>query len=288
MNQPLLVLDVSYLCYRAFYSTGGLSHGEKPTGVIFGFLKTISLLKEEFQTDRIAFCFEHPHLLRKDVFPEYKQKRKKEKTPEEMAAYKVLRNQIDALQNKYLTQIGFKNVFSFDGYEADDIMAIIAADTPDDEECILVTADGDLLQCLSDNVSIYCPQSRKLITEASFIRAQGIRPSKWAIVKAIAGCAGDGVPGIKGVGEVGAIKYIKKQLPERTMQYQAITSEEGIKTILRNRWLVELPYANCPSPKIQNDKVSSEGWKTVCAELGFKSMAGMPPIHVRTQGRLKL
>jgi len=283
MRPPLLVIDVHYLCHRAFHSNPKeLSWKGRATGVIFGFLKSISYLKDEFQTDQVAFCFEHPHLFRRDVYPPYKRRRHtKKKTPEEIKDYVSLVGQISSLHKIYLPQIGFKNVFCFRGMESDDIMAALARDCPDNEEAILVTGDADLLQCLRPNVHIYSPIERKLWTEDKFVGKLGITPPQWAVVKAIAGCKGDEVEGIRGVGDKSAIKYIKGELPQKTLQYQAITSPEGKAIVRRNRPLVQLPYASCPTPVLQQDCVTRQAWREVCGLLGMKSIAGLPPIATR-------
>lgn len=269
-----LVLDVHYLCHRAFHSMGNLSHGSRATGVVFGFLKTITSLKDEFQTDRFAFCFEHPHLFRRDVFPAYKRRRHSvERTQEEKAAYESLVIQINELRLRYLPKIGFKNIFSFRGMESDDVMAQIARSSPADE-VILVTADTDLFQSLRKNVSIYSPQKKKLISKKWFIRQYGIRPKQWATVKAIAGCSSDEVPGIRGVGELTALRHLRGELGKTTKAYQAITSSDGWRIVLRNLPLVELPYEGCPQPHLVEDKISRAGWMEVCGTLGMKSMIG--------------
>lgn len=277
-----LILDVHYLCHRAFHTTQGLSHKDIPTGVIFGFLKSITALKDEFNTDRIAFCFEHPTLYRRDVYPPYKRKRHTtERTEEEVEAYHVLAVQIAELRRRYLPKIGFKNIFRYRGMESDDIMAEIARSSECDEEVILVTADQDMFQCLMSNVTMYSPTNRQLMTQEKFSSQYGIPPQKWAMVKAIAGCTSDEVAGIPGVGEKTAIKYINRQLSHESKAYQAITSREGKEIVRRNRPLVELPYKDCPTPRLVEDEVSVEGWKEVCEVLGMRSIAAAPPIATR-------
>ena len=282
MNQPLLVLDCHYLCHRAFHSSKELEWQGRPTGVIFGFLKSITFLKDEFQTDRIAFCFEHPHLFRREIYPPYKRKRHTtERTDEEKQSYEALAIQISQLHKRYLPQIGFKNVFCFRGMESDDVMAAIAADAKVDEEVILVTADGDLLQCLRPNVSVYSPQKRELLTKDKFIAAHGIPPWQWVVVKAMAGCTSDEVKGIKGVGELTALRYLKGELKQASKAYQVINSSEGRAIVRRNRRLVQLPGEGCPVPKIQEDQISREQWLKVCGMLGMRSLASRPPVATR-------
>jgi len=273
-----LVLDVHYLCHRAFHTARGLSWQGKPTGVIYGFLKSILTLKDEFQTDRIAFCFEHPHLYRKDIYPAYKRRRHQEKTPQERQAYTELTWQISELRQRYLPKIGFTNILYYHGMEADDILASIAESRPRDEQVILVTADSDLLQCLRPNVMVYPPQKQKLLTREWFVKHYGFTPRKWAMVKALAGCSGDGVEGIKGIGEKTACRWVRDGLPVASKGYRAIACDRGHAIMRRNRRLVELPYEGCPVPTLVEDRVSRQGWKEVCHLLGMRTLVSSPPV----------
>jgi 5'-3' exonuclease len=284
-----LVLDVHYLCHRAFHTAKGLSWKGRPTGVIFQFLKSIAFLKDELQSDRVAFCFEHPHLFRRDIYPTYKLRRRLEKSPEETRSYNELSIQISELRQRYLPKIGFKNIFCFRGMEADDIMATIADNCLDqmNEQVILVTGDLDLLQCLRPNVMIYSPQKQRMITEEWFVSQYGFPPRKWAVVKAIAGCHGDEVKGVGGVGELTAVKYVKGELAVAERRYQAISCAEGGKIVRRNRRLVQLPFEGCPVPSLQEDDVDLAGWKEVCGLLGMRSIAAHPPIATRKRGMVK-
>lgn len=274
----LLVLDSSYLCHRAFHSTRQLSFRGEATGVVFGFLKDIHSLKEEFQTDRIAFCFEGQKSFRKEIYPDYKAKRYlKEQTPEQQKARKEFRDQILHLQYQYLPQIGFKNIFSYDGYESDDVMAQIAANHKADR-VMMVTEDQDMFQCLDSNVSMFSPFKMKIWTIDWFVHKYGIQPFQWAVVKAIAGCQTDNVKGVHGVGEGTALLFLQGRLSSSHHRFPWILSREGKRIVRRNRALVELPMDGCPVPQIQDDEISEKGWKAVCSQLGFKSMAGRLPM----------
>lgn len=273
-----LVIDVSYMCHRAFHTAKHLSWGGKPTGVVFGFLKSIGLLKQEFQTDRVAFCFEHPHLKRRDIYPQYKRRRHTERSPQEVAEIGILKEQIIALQREYLPRIGFENVFSHAGYESDDLMAQIAAYCPKGEEVVLVTADSDLYQCLRPNVIMYSPQKQKVFTEKWFRKTYGFEPKLWAKVKAIAGCHGDEVQGVKGVGELTACRYVRGELNDISKAWWSIRRDSGREIVRLNRRLVELPFEGCPVPVLTEDKVDARGWRDVCEKLGMKTIAGTPPI----------
>jgi DNA polymerase-1 len=283
--KPLLVLDCHYLCHRAFHAQRDLSFHGIATGVIFGFLKSIGHLKETFQTDRVAFCFEDNKSYRHIFFSGYKEKRRHDQEePEKQRARGDLCRQIDALRSSYLRQIGFRNIFYYPGWESDDIMGRIAKDAAPDDEVILVTSDADMYQLLAPNVLMYCPNKRKLMTDEWFRESYGILPWQWAMVKAMAGCATDGIPGIPGVGEITAVKFIRKQLPKTTAAYKAITSSNAAEIVKRNRALVELPLADPPTPTPEwddSEKISQKGWDEVCRRLGIKSLVGRAPVFDR-------
>ena len=280
MKKTWLVLDVHYLCHRAFHTARGLSWKGRPTGVIYSFLKSIQTFKDEFGTDRIAFCFEHPHLFRRDIYPGYKRRRhRRQQTSEQKKAHDELTVQIDELRLRHLPKLGFKNIFYAHGFEADDLLAAIAHSLKNQRETdvVLVTADSDLYQCLAPNVMIYSPQKQKLFTEKWFINHYGFRPRKWAMLKAITGCKGDEVPGISGIGEVTAVKIVRGELPPDWWAYQAVKAAEQL--IKRNLSLVKLPFKPCPVPTLQEDKVDREAWKELCKLLGMRSLINRPPIY---------
>lgn len=278
MSQTLLVLDCHYLCHRAFHSLGDLSSKGVATAVIYGFLRAIGDFKENFSTDRIAFCFEGERLRRKAIYPAYKAKRTQERSPEERAVLSDFSRQVRELRDELLPKIGFRNIFCAQGFESDDIMAAIAKNLPAEEEAYLITADSDMFQCLAPNVSIYSPQKGGLYTLHKFKSEFGIEPSSWAVYKALSGCATDNVAGIRGIGPVSALKFLRRELPEKHRIRQVILSREGKAIVRRNRSLVELPFKGCPVPELQPDRISVSAWKDVCARLGMRSIAGKPPV----------
>jgi 5'-3' exonuclease len=269
---------------------GGLSNGNTPTGVIYGFLKTIIALQELFRTDKVIFCWDSKSSLRKDIYPDYKKKRSqryKEWTDEEAKFEKDFRLQMKELRRTYLKKIGYKNVFCQKGYEGDDIMASICKDLPNSSEAIIVTSDQDLYQCLKHNVSIHNPMKRKTLTLERFQKEYGLSPSEWYMLKAITGCPTDEVKGVKGVGEKIGTKYLKGNLKDTTKAYQNINSTEGFEIYKRNLKLVKLPFKGTRHFKLKQDKLSRKGWKEVMELLGMKSLRDKGPKNrTRDRGRL--
>jgi len=286
-----LILDVHFLCHRAFHTMGRLEFEGERTGVTFGFLKSISFLKDELVSDRVVFCFESARLKRRDLMADYKRRRHtRVETESETLARLDLKLQIKLLRTKWLPMIGFKNLLCVPGYESDDLMASIAKHARPDEDVILVTSDSDMLQCLRPNVSMYDPTKRKLITDEKFKTAHGYAPDQWALVKAMAGCSTDGVPGIGGIGIATAEKIIKNELSLKSAAWRKYASIEGRKAIRKNLALVGLPFMDCPNMREQlvHDEIDERQWSRVCAQLGFRSIAHTPPIATRKMRQQEL
>lgn len=273
MNRRYLILDCNYLAHRAKYAFGDLSEGGSPTGVVYGFLKDILSLRERFQTNRFIFCWDSKVSLRKQIYPAYKKKRMvKQQTEEEKAFEDAFQIQMKKLRTEYLPTIGYQNIFLQEGYESDDIIAVVCqAITPDLEEGVIVTADHDLYQLIRNNIICYNPQTKIQMTVGKFINTYGITPKQWIKVKAIAGCPSDNIKGIERVGEVIAIKYIQKELGKGCKAYRSIKT--GWRSVvLRNRTLVELPYKGTKPVRLVQDRISQVGWNKVTKALNMKSI----------------
>lgn len=290
-HKKWILLDCNYLCHRAKHAIGSLSHNGTATGVVYGFLRELPFFQERFDTHRLVFCWDSKTSKRKQMCPEYKANRAeriKKMTPEELVFEDDFRYQMQQLRRRYLKLIGFKNVFCQKGYEADDIIASICKSVHErnlknrrrDDKVIIVSSDQDLYQCLSWNVTIYDPHRNKTMTRQKFITKYGIKPHEWAMMKAIAGCLGDNVKGVKGVGENTALKYLRGELNENSKKFLNIVCEEGTHIYASNKCLVKLPMKGTKKFELKKDKISEEGWKTVVKELGMKSIREKIPFGV--------
>lgn len=274
MKRTWLILDCNYLCHRAKHVFGELNHADSATGVVYGFLRDILTLSERFDTSRFVFCWDKGESRRKDMFPQYKARRRRHEklTKDEIAFEKAFRRQIYLLRTRYLPTIGFRNIFHQDGYESDDIIASICHSlVPDLEQAVIVSADQDLFQLIQHNVIWYNPRSREIVSLQRFKKKFGIRPKQWAKVKAIAGCSSDNVPGVEGVGEITALRYIKKNLQYTHAKYKAIKANWR-SVVLRNKPLVLLPFKGTKVFKLSLDHPTQQGWNEVTRKLGMKSI----------------
>lgn len=288
-DAPWLVIDVSFVCRRAFHTLKDLSHEDVKTGVVYGFFLSVVELMEQFMTQKVVFCFDYGKGIRKTMLPEYKRKRhSKELTEEEVAAEEEYRRQVKLLRTDYLKDAGFRNLFFQKGYESDDVIASFTMALSSGESAIIVSADGDLLQLLRPNVSMWNPAKRALVTYSAFRKEYGIHPRVWAHVKAIGGCRTDEVPGVKGVGEKTALKYLLNQLKPESKVYQKIASVEGAAIAKRNLPLVQLPLHGTEQFSADPTFAPSDGWERVCKKLGMESLLHQSPfVSKRRRSTLK-
>ncbi len=272
MNRVWLILDATYLCHRAKHVFGELSYGGSATGVIYGFLKDLEYLEDFFQTKYVIFCWDYGKGIRKTMNKDYKKKRQEvEYTEEEQQFENAFREQMKLLHTEYLRTIGYRNIFYQKGYEADDIIASVCQNLPKGDTGYIVSADQDLYQLLSDNIAIYHPQKRKIITAELFEKEHGIKPEQWSSVKTLAGCISDNILGIPGVGDKTAIKFLTGQLKPESKIYNRIISESQIVQE-RNYPLVKLPLKGTKVFRLKKDKRNKKGYNEVIEKLGMKSL----------------
>lgn len=228
-------------------------------------------LCRRFETDRLIFCWDSSKNVRKSIFPDYKKHRPKPRTSEELAFERSFRYQIYKLRTEYLPLMGYRNIFQQEGRESDDIIAAIVNGffcLHRDWKAIIVSSDKDMLQCIRPNVDFYSPVHKDVLTYQGFIGRYGITPGQWGLMKAIAGCRTDNVPGLQGIGEKTALRYLRGELRRTTKAFQNI--DENTIEIRRNKALVVLPYVGTLSPTIVKDQPNQDGWNTVTDRLGMK------------------
>lgn len=279
----IAVIDVSYLCHRARFTTGALSHEGVRTGVVFGFLRDMRILKDSLSVDIFVFAFDGGKSLRKEISPTYKANRDPGNlTPEERLELEDYHTQVRKLREELLPQIGYQNIFHVPGFEGDDIIARVCADeSVKGNHCTIVSTDHDLYQCLNDRVSIYNPTSKIEMSITEFVEEYGVAPTLWHQVKAIAGCGSDNVFGVKGVGEKTAVRYLRGELKPSLVTYRNIEKNE--KLISDNKKLVKLPFEGTPHFEVKPDVVTERGWNTVEASIGLRA-ARARPVPVKREG----
>jgi 5'-3' exonuclease len=269
MSSPWLILDSNFLCHRAYHVLGELKYGNQGTGIIFGFLRDILSLQDLFLTNKFVFCFDLGVPYRVIDYPAYKETRRKERKKRV-----VLNDQIKLLRKEILPSLGFKNVLYQKGYEADDLIASVCGGFGKKDSGIIISADKDLFQLLSAQVTMYNPQSKKMVSAESFTKQWGCDPTCWPNVKAIAGCSTDEIAGIEGVKEKTAVKFITGTMNPQSATFDRIV--KGHQVWQENLRLVTLPYPATKTFELKPGIPSVEQWKAVCRQYGINSLPNMP------------
>jgi len=263
------VIDSNYLAHRVMFKIGNLSYQEKMTGVIFGFLRTVADLSEKFNPSEMVFCWDSSKSWRKILFPDYKGNRNREYAPEEQRDRETAYAQFSELQDDILPRIGFANVFSQKGIEADDIIAKVVIDQPLGKEYvphIIVSSDNDLYQMLG-LADMYFIDKKQLFTKKDFTNKYNIAPGDWLKVKALVGDTSDNIPGIKGVGVKTAVKYLTGAV--RNMNLVFNIQEHVVQTNL-NEILMKVPFSKTEPVSIRKSKINMFQFEQVCMENGFQ------------------
>lgn len=265
LPEKVLLVDANALCYAAYYTSGNLSYKGSDTGIIYGFFNQIAHMSEVLQVAHFAFCWDSRQSHRKRLFPEYKSNRKKD-DPQLLRALQ----QFKTLRKEILPNLGFANNFHINGYESDDLLAVLSLfGIQSGQMGIIASSDQDLYQLLSPYISMYRINKKRLYTEADFIREYNIHPRFWVDVKCLAGCQSDAVPGIPGIGEKRALDYLKSR---ENLKNPKIDTPEGKEIRRRNRPLVELPFQGTPKLDLHWDKGPDfAAWFALCEDLGFES-----------------
>ncbi|WP_229874243.1 DNA polymerase I [Amycolatopsis deserti] len=205
----LLLIDGHSMAYRAFFAVPAdrfkTSTGQV-TNAVFGFTSMlINLLRDE-QPTHLAVAFDvSRQTFRSETFAEYKATRTS--TPDEF------KGQVDLVKD-VLGVLGIP-VLTKENYEADDIIATLTTQaTAQGYQVLICTGDRDALQLVDDAVTVLYP--RKGVSDlvrydpAGVSEKYGLTPSQYPDFAALRGDPSDNLPGIPGVGEKTATKWIQQ------------------------------------------------------------------------------
>jgi DNA polymerase-1 len=199
------IVDGTSLVYRAYYAIRELSNSRgEPTNAIYGFMTMIRKLIEDGRPDYFAVCFDRREpTFRHKKFEAYKANRKP--MPEDLV------EQLEPI--KEFCRLYGMALFELAGYEADDLIGTMAR-KGDQHGCevFLVTGDKDAMQLVNERVKILNPHKENRIYGPEEVRERfdGLGPEKVVEVMALMGDASDNIPGVRGIGEKGAVKLIRE------------------------------------------------------------------------------
>lgn len=203
----LLLLDGHSMAYRAFYALPPENFATASgvtTNAVYGFLSMLINTVRDEQPTHLAVAFDvSRQTFRSEQYPEYKANRAK--SPPEF------KPQIPVIQNLLATMA--VPVVTADGFEADDVIATLARQAlAQGFDVLIVTGDRDALQLVEPGITVLYPRKGvsdlARMTPDAVVEKYGVTPKQYADLAALRGDPSDNLPGIPGVGEKTAAKWI--------------------------------------------------------------------------------
>ncbi|MFI9821239.1 DNA polymerase I [Streptomyces sp. NPDC052013] len=251
----LMLMDGHSLAYRAFFALPAENFTTatgQPTNAIYGFASMLAnTLRDEAPT-HFAVAFDVSRKTwRSQEFTEYKANRSK--TPDEFKGQvELIGELLDAMHAER---------FAVDGYEADDVIATLATQAEAEGfEVLIVTGDRDSFQLVSEHTTVLYPtkgvSELTRFTPEKVFEKYGLTPAQYPDFAALRGDPSDNLPGIPGVGEKTAAKWINQfgsfaELVERVEEVKGKAGQnlrDHLEAVKLNRRLTELER-QVPLPK---------------------------------------
>ncbi len=201
--KKLYLIDVSSMFFRAFYAIRPLtSPSGLPVNAIYGFLSMITKLMKEEKPEYMVFCYDRKEpSFRKEMYQDYKAHRSE--MPEDLG------KQIPYI--KGLADILGIPSLEVPSFEADDIIGTLTKyGRRQGMEVIIVSGDKDFAQLIEDHVVIFDTMKDVRYDAKLAFEKWGVRPDQFIDFLSIIGDTSDNIPGVKGIGEKGAIKLLEQ------------------------------------------------------------------------------
>ena len=204
-----LLIDGHSQAYRAFFGVKTpltTARGE-PTTAVFGFFRKLFSVLREYDPEGVAVAFDKGDTWRHEEFSDYKATR--DSMPDDM------RSQMGRIE-QVLNALRIP-IVALENFEADDVLGALARQAADEgHDVLILSGDRDMFQLVADRVKILYtsggPSPATIpygVTEVAD-RYGGMDPDQFLEMKALVGDSSDNIPGVPGVGEKTAIRFLKE------------------------------------------------------------------------------
>ena len=205
-DNTVYILDSYGLIYRAYFafiSRPLVNSRNENVSAVFGFFRNLLNILKKNNPGFMAAAFDsRTPTFRHEMYPEYKATR--DKTPDDLhAQVPVIEEILTALQIPVLRK---------DGFEADDIIATVAAECEKQGRgCKILSGDKDLMQLVTETTTMLTPDKSGGWADTGInevIEKWGVPPEKMLDMLSLCGDTADNVPGVAGIGEKTAAKLL--------------------------------------------------------------------------------
>src|SRR5688572_8861735 len=278
VGKTVYVVDSHSLIYQVFHALPEMSGPNgQPVGAVQGFVRDLLDLIEVRGADYLICAFDHSErTFRNDIYDKYKADR------DEMPA--DLQLQIPVIY-RFLEALGLLTL-TVEGYEADDILATVARQVEAaGGRCLLVTADKDCRQLLSDQVQIYNIRKNEIFDDVALQATWGIRPDQVIDFQALVGDPTDNIPGVPLIGPKIAQELLTKYgtLEEVLAHAHEVSGAKRKENLLNGREIAlksrELAALRTDVPlafdwtQARSGKFRPAELAELCRECGFRQLA---------------
>jgi len=212
----LYLIDASGYVHRAFHALPQLTTTRgQPTNAVLGVARMLAKLLREERATHLVVVFDAPGpTFRGDLFAAYKEHRP-ELADELKSQFPYVRRLVEALRVPTI---------EVPGVEADDVIGTLAAQAEAAGlETVIVTADKDMTQLVSERTTLYDDMRGRRIGVAEVKERFGVAPALVPDVLGLMGDTSDGIPGVPGIGpktaatlvaELGGIEQVLARVDE--------------------------------------------------------------------------
>jgi len=201
-SRRVVLIDGTNTLYRAFFAIPSLRAPDGfPTNAAYGFVTMLAKVIREEQPSAVIVVFDaRGETFRHRLFPEYKAGR--EAQPEDLSVQIPVVRELIAAHRIPVVEVA--------DFEADDVIATLAARAPDDADIVIVSTDKDLMQLVDERVVLLDGIKGRRYGPAEVEARFGVPPDRVLDLRALVGDPSDNIPGVKGIGEKGAARLLEE------------------------------------------------------------------------------
>jgi DNA polymerase-1 len=202
-KKRLIIVDVSNFIFRAFFAIRPMHTPEGvPTNAVYGMLTMLLKLLSDHRPTHVFLARDTKGgSFRNELYDQYKANRSA--PPEDLIPQFALIDQLIKQMNL--------PTFSHDNYEADDIIGSACIQWKEQfDEIFIASGDKDLMQFVHGNTKLLDTMKDKIYSPDDVEEKMGVRPEQIVDYLSIVGDTSDNIPGMKGIGAVGAAKLLKE------------------------------------------------------------------------------
>ncbi len=211
----LFLVDGHALIYRAFFALISrplrTSRGEN-TSAAWGIVNFLLRLRSKYRPDHLVWVLDAGDSFRTQKYAAYKSTRQK-LDAELQADFDTAIEQVGALL------AGFRiPIVAVPGYEADDVIGTLATrEAAAGRQVVIVSGDKDFYQLIGPRIALLNPGrggpagvDEVWVDESNASDRLGVPPRQVVDYLALVGDSSDNVPGVRGIGEKGAVQLLQE------------------------------------------------------------------------------